>query len=156
MAARINHSSNLREITPCNSHGAGFVISARSVVKLAASRAALYISAPSTRFGLAGNDGKSNVSINWRRADFPPFFTGFRAGRVCTRRSLHRSARSPRKFTLLRLRYAAISGEPRRAERERKENAALAMVKRKGRYRISRELYMYLRLIPRCLYTRER
>lgn len=32
MAARINHSSNLREITPCN-RSAGFVISARSAVK---------------------------------------------------------------------------------------------------------------------------
>lgn len=32
LAARINHSSNLREITPCN-RSAGFVISARSAVK---------------------------------------------------------------------------------------------------------------------------
>lgn len=32
LAARINHSSNLREITPCN-RSPGFVISARSAIK---------------------------------------------------------------------------------------------------------------------------
>lgn len=60
LAARINHSSNLREITPCN-RSPEFVISAQSVIKR-----------PRCSF-VGGNDGKSNVSINWCQTTFRLF-----------------------------------------------------------------------------------